>query len=348
MNGRFLLNKNYFRAREEFMQISTVKSFIASAICISVLLTSTFAVGADTFPQKGKIITMIIPYNPGGSTDTEARIIAPLLENFLKTPVQVLNKPGARTQIAMGELASSKPDGYTLLFGSFPGGLIPAVDPETPAPYTMKDFVAVSSLSKEPFAFSVQKSSPYKSMKDVMDYVKANPEKFKVAVPGLLMMGHLSLVNLERTTGTKFAAVTFDGTAPGRTALLGGHVDGLIATVSETNVAVKADLAVILGIMDDESSPEAPGVKTMPEQGLDFKMAASQIVLAPAGLPAEVMGKLEDAFQGVSKNESYIQRMKAVGNTMSYRNAKESQEYILQLEKQIKPAIEQARKEQKK
>ena len=120
-----------------------------------------------------------MPYNAGGGADTDARIIAPLLEKKLGIPVQVVDKPGAGTQVGMTELTSAKPDGYTILLGHFPGTVTTYLDPTRQTVYKRKDFAGVAFTSSEPFTFIVAKDSPHKSMKDVIDFAKANPEKFK-------------------------------------------------------------------------------------------------------------------------------------------------------------------------
>jgi tripartite-type tricarboxylate transporter receptor subunit TctC len=328
-----------------FKNFRIMATIFVIVICIASMFNLSFA--ASDFPKKGKIVTIIVPYSAGGSTDTEARLIAPLLEKKIGATVQIVNKPGAATQVGMTELTLSKNDGYTLLFGSFPGTLIPAIDSTRQATYTLKDFMGISSFSKEPFVFAVSNDSPFKSIKDVVEYAKANPEKFKVAVTGILLPPHLALLELEKQTKIKFSPVHFDGAAPARTAFMGGHTDGLIATVSEANVAVKGNFARIIGVMDTDENPEASNVKTMSDQGYKVVMTTSQIFVAPAGVPSEIVKKIEDSLMDASKNEQYLEKMKQFGATVKFRGAHESQEYLLQLANQIKPLIEDARKEQK-
>ncbi len=311
--------------------------------CLLLVPPST---AADTYPQKGRMLTIIVPYNAGGGADTDARIIAPLLEKKLGIPVQVVNKPGAGTQVGMTELTSSKPDGYTLLLGHFPGTVTTYLDPTRQTAYTRKDFVGVAFTCSEPFTFIVRKDSPYKSMKDVIDFAKANPEKFKVAVTGVLLPPHLSVLELEKQTGAKFAVVHFDGAAPGRTAFLGGHTDALVALVSEAAPALKGDMARVIGIMDTERNPQLPGVKTLPEMGFNVTMVNSEGILAPAGTPAAVIQVLEAAIKEAVENETYLARMKQLGITVRFKGAQESEAWLTKLENQVRPLIEEARKKQ--
>nr|MCU0564814.1 tripartite tricarboxylate transporter substrate binding protein [Desulfobacterales bacterium] len=270
-------------------------------VCMVVLgFMGQSAVAADklNYPQKGKVLTIIVPYNAGGGADTDARIIAPLLEKKMGIPVQVVNKPGAGTQVGMTELTSAKPDGYTILLGHFPGTVTTYLDATRQTAYSRKNFVGVAFTASEPFTFIVGKDSPHKTMKDVVDAAKANPEKLKVAVTGLLLPP---------------ATVHFDGAAPGRTAFLGGHTDALVALVSEAAPALKGDMARVIGIMDTEGNAQLPGVKTMPEQGYKVLMVNSEGILAPAGTPPAIIQYLESAIKEAVANEAYTSRMKQLG-----------------------------------
>jgi tripartite-type tricarboxylate transporter receptor subunit TctC len=316
-------------------------------VALSLMGRPSVAADKLNYPQKGRVLSIIVPYNAGGGADTDARIIAPLLEKKMGIPVQVVNKPGAGTQVGMTELTSAKPDGYTILLGHFPGTVTTYLDATRQTAYSRKDFAGVAFTSSEPFTFIVGKDSPHKSMKDVVDTAKANPEKFKVAVTGLLLPPHLSVLELEKQTGAKFATVHFDGAAPGRTAFLGGHTDALVALVSEAAPALKGDMARVIGIMDAQGNAQLPGVKTMPEQGYKVLMVNSEGILAPAGTPPAIIQYLESAIKEAVANEVYTSRMQQLGINVSFKGAKDSEQWLTQLENQVKPLIEEARKNQK-
>jgi tripartite-type tricarboxylate transporter receptor subunit TctC len=320
---------------------------LLALVALSLMCRPSDAADKLNYPQKGRILSIIVPYNAGGGADTDARIIAPLLEKKMGIPVQVVNKPGAGTQVGMTELTAAKPDGYTILLGHFPGTVTTYLDATRQTAYSRKDFAGIAFTASEPFTFIVAKDSPHKSMKDVVDYAKANPEKFKVAVTGLLLPPHLSVLELEKQTGAKFATVHFDGAAPGRTAFLGGHTDALVALVSEAAPALKGDMARVIGIMDTEGNAQLPGVKTMPEQGYKVLMVNSEGILAPAGTPPAIIQYLEAAIKDAVANEAYTSRMQQLGIDVKFKDAKESELWLTQLESQVKPLIEEARKNQK-
>lgn len=319
---------------------------LLSLAAILLLFQSSIASDKINYPQKGRVLSIIVPYPAGGGADTDARIIAPLLEKKMGIPVQVVNKPGAGTQVGMTELTSAKPDGYTILLGHFPGTVTTYLDPTRQTAYSRKNFTGVAFTSSEPFTFIVAKDSPYKSMQDVVDYAKANPEKFRVAVTGILLPPHLSVLELEKQTGAKFATVHFDGAAPGRTAFLGGHTEALVALVSEAAPALKGDMARVIGIMDTQGNDQLPGVKTMPDQGYKVLMVNSEGILAPAGTPPAILQYLEEAINEAVTNEAFTSRMKQLGINVKFKGAKESDQWLTQLENQVKPLIEEARKKQ--
>jgi tripartite-type tricarboxylate transporter receptor subunit TctC len=319
---------------------------LVSLAAILLLCQSSIASDKINYPQKGRVLSIIVPYNAGGGADTDARIIAPLLEKKMGIPVQVVNKPGAGTQVGMTELTSAKPDGYTILLGHFPGTVTTYLDPTRQTAYGRKNFAGIAFTASEPFTFIVGKDSPYKTMKDVVDYAKANPEKFRVAVTGILLPPHLSVLELEKQTGAKFATVHFDGAAPGRTAFLGGHTEALVALVSEAAPALKGDMARVIGIMDTQGNEQLPGVKTMPDQGYNVLMVNSEGILAPAGTPPAIIQYLEEAIKEATANEAYKSRMKQLGINVKFKGAKESEQWLTQLENQVKPLIEEARKKQ--
>lgn len=319
--------------------------FTMFVICL--ISQSSFAAEKINYPQKGRVLTIIVPYNAGGGADTDARIIAPLLEKKMGIPVQVLDKPGAGTQVGMTELTSAKPDGYTILLGHFPGTVTTYLDPTRQTAYTRKSFVGIAFTCSEPFTLIVAKNSPYKNVKDVVDYAKANPEKFKIAVTGILLPPHLSVLDLEKKANVKLTTVHFDGTGAGRTAFLGGHTDGLVALVSEAAPALKSDMARVIGIMDTQGNVQLPGVQTMIEQGYNVLMPNTEGIIAPAGTPPAIIQYLEAAIKGVTTDPAYVSQMQKLGVDVKFRGSKESEEWMTQLEDRVRPLILEERQKQK-
>ncbi len=319
---------------------------ILSVVIAWVLVSQPSFAAGPAYPQKGKVLTIIVPYNAGGGADTDARIIAPLLEKRLGIPVQVVDKPGAGTQVGMTELTSAKPDGYTVLLGHFPGTVTTYLDPTRQTAYTRKSFVGIAFTCAEPFTLIVAKDSPYKKVQDVVDYAKANPEKFKIAVTGILLPPHLAVLDLEKKSGVKLTTVHFDGSGSGRTAFLGGHTEGMVALVSEAAPALKSDMARVIGIMDTKGNAQLPDVKTMRDQGFDVIMPNTEGIIAPAGTPPEIIAKLEGALKEISTDPAYVSQMEKLGIEVRFKGSKEAEEWMTQLENTVRPLILEERKKQ--
>ncbi len=323
---------------------------IALLFVAGVLLAVSPAWSADkpaNYPQRGRHLTVIVPYGAGGSSDTNARFLCSYLEKKIGTTIQIVNKPGAGSQVGMTELTASRPDGHTLCWGSFAGIVIPYLDPARQTSYGRKDYKAVSFVVGQPLVLLVGKNSPLQSVKDVVAFAKANPEKFKVALSGILLMPHFSMLELERQAGIKIATVHHDGEAEARTSFLGGHTEGLVCTVSAALSIVKNNQAKPLAVMDTVANSFLPDVKTMAEQGYNIAMGTEEALLVPAATPPAVIKYLEGTIQEIIKEPSFQEKVAQMKVPMRYRNAADAEAHIDAIEKMVKPLIETVRKSQK-
>ncbi len=311
---------------------------IVIALALTSLVIEPAAAGQKvSFPEKGRPISFIVPFAPGGATDVCARMVAPAMEKELETPVQVINRPGGGSQVGNSAVATARPDGYTLGYMAMPTILTSYLDPERKAVYTRKSFEPVARIAVVPLVFAVKGNSPYKSMKDLIDAARANPERVKFAVSGILSVNHLPVLMVEKQAGVKFAAVHFDGSAPGLTALMGGHVDAASALEPEIVGQVKAGEIRMLGITDSQRSRGFPEVKTMEEQGYKIYMFSSHAVTAPAGTPKEVVQTLAQAFKKVLSNEELKKKLEGVGLFVRYLDPVQLGKFWEESEAEIQP-----------
>jgi len=291
------------------------------------------------FPEKGRPISLVVPFAPGGATDVSARMVAPAMEKELETPVQVVNRPGGGSQVGNSAVATARPDGYTLGYMAMPTILTSYLDPERKAVYTRKSFEPVARTALVPLVFAVKGNSPYKSMKDLIDAARANPEKIKFAVSGILSVNHLPVLMVEKQAGVKFASVHFDGSAPGVAALLGGHVDAASALEPEIVGQVKAGDIRMIGMADSQRSKGFPEVRTMEEQGYKIYMYASHCVTAPAGTPKEVVQTLAQAFKKVMSNEELQKKLEGVGLFVRYLDSAQLAKFWEESEAEVQPLM---------
>ena len=298
----------------------------------------------DDFPQKGKAITIIVPFGAGGANDSATRLLAPMMEKYLEVPVQVVNKAGASTQVAATELVGSKPDGYTLMMFAIPTTLITYLDPERKATYTRKDFTPVAGVFSDRLGIFVKDDSPFKTVKDVVDAAKANPEKIKVGTAGIMSVNHLGAVAWAQEAGIKFAYVHFNSGTEAITAALGGHLDVATATLGNVGPYVKAGTIRGLGVMDSQESPLLPGVKTFDAQGYKINAPAYYFLTAPAGTPKNVIDVISTAVKKAVSSDEYKKRLAEVGGEAKYMDPVEITTFWAERESWTKPLMEEAKK----
>lgn len=305
--------------------------------------TAVPAAKAANFPEKGKSVSLIVPFPAGGSTDVSARVLTSFMEKELGVPIQVINKGGAGSQLGITELAGSKPDGYTLGFTLLPATITIYLDPERKAVFGRKDLQFVGMHVSDPQLVAVPVDSPYKSIKDLIDAAKAKPDQIKVASVGILGPEHLSILNLQKLSGAKFNIVQFEGSAPALTALLGGHIDLQLGTLGVFASAYKSGKVRFLGVMDKEENRLTPGVKTLESQGYKLYSSVDRIVSAPTGIPKGVTDVLTSAMKRAMDNNDHKKKIEDMGMTLRYMSPDQIAAYWDEMEAQVKPLMAEAR-----
>ena len=270
------------------------------------------------FPVKGRPITMIVPFAAGGPNDLAARLLAPIFEKELGVPVEVVNKAGAGTQVGMSEMARAKPDGHTLAYSSIPSSLV-YLDPERKADYGTKDLAVIAQHQKEAGSVSVRADSPFKTLKDLLDYAKAHPGELKAADNGVMTVNNINLLLTQKVAGVQFAPVHFDGTAPELTALLGGHVDLMFTNINPQTVGPsKSGQIRVLGVMDDKQNKQLPEVPTFESQGYKLYAYTSYGLWGQAGLPADIVATLDGLVKKAADDPDHVQKMADAGMSVNY------------------------------
>jgi tripartite-type tricarboxylate transporter receptor subunit TctC len=292
---------------------------IAAVLTATTLFWVTSPGWAADFPQKGKTIQVLVGFAAGGSSDAGARILAGGLEKELGTSVMVVNKPGASGQIAYTALTQAKPDGYTIVNTNFPSSIITYLDPARQATYSRKNFELLALHVIDPVLFAVKADSPYKTLKDLIEAVKANPKKVRISTTGIQADEAFAILKFQKMTGTQFAMVHFaQGIAPSVLALMGGKTDVFCGNVGDLLAQFKSGEVRILGIMDNKPSRFYPGVKTFEEQGYKLYDCSSRGFAAPAGTPREVVDILSQAIRKAVATEEHKKRMEDMGLTIRY------------------------------
>lgn len=284
----------------------TRRRFMATAAGLAAGLVAAPAVlRADTFPSRP--VELVVGFAPGGGTDVTARTFAGYLSTELGSQVIVLNKPGASGEIALAGVARAKPDGYTLGVTNMPGLVTLPIERQTK--FQLSDFDYVANLVSDPSAFSVQPDSPIKTLKDLVEAAKKDPGGVTFGSTGIGTDDHLCLVLFEQATGVKLNHVPFQGAGPMRTAVLGGQV-----TVAGLNVGEVAPFQTQLRMIAQGGATRsrfAPDVPTFKEQGVNVEMGSERGIVAPKGLPVDVMAKLSEATAKIMKNPEFLAKIES-------------------------------------
>ena len=292
-----------------------------------------------TFPEKGKPITMIIPWATGGSLDLSARLLASDMEKTLGTTIQVVNKPGASGQVGTTELAKAKPDGYTFGVTALPSTNTIYLDPERQAVFSRKDLAPIARYTSDPEFIAVNADSKYRTFKDLLDDARANPGKVTVGTAGILSVMHVAVLSLQKATDTQFSVVQFDGGTQAPTALAGGHIDAIVDTIGGLASFMNAGKIRVLGVMDGQPAAMLPEAPTLESQGAKVYVSTSRGYSAPAGTPKEIIDVLSAAIKKATENEEHGKKIQEIKLTMAYLDAAGFSAYWDEMDAWVKPLI---------
>ena len=272
----------------------------------------------QTFPAKP--VRIVVGYSAGGGNDVIMRIVGQKLGENLGQPVVIDNKPGAASIIAAEHVAKSAPDGYTLLMG--PSGPIvfnPALYPKLP--YSpQKDFAPIGLIGAFPLMLVVNGNSPIKSVKDLIDAAKANPDKANYGSSAASFQFASELFNLR--TGSRFVHIPYKGANDSSLAVASGVVMMTIADPSSADGLIKSGKIRALATTGPQRAPAYPSVPTMAEAGVpDFALTLWTGLLAPAGTPAPVVKRLQDELAKTLRDPDVRNRLMALAVTPDAGNA---------------------------
>jgi tripartite-type tricarboxylate transporter receptor subunit TctC len=291
--------------------------------------------GAAGYPEKP--LSMIVAFAPGGGTDVAARVIAEYVKPHLGQSIAVENKPGAGGQIGFTALAKSRPDGYTIGFLNVPSILlIKMLRPD--ATYKMADFTPIANIQLDPVLLTVKPDSPFKTMKEFVDHAKQNPGKLNVAGDGPQTNNHLQAVIMEKQLGIKVNFVSYNGSGPAITALLGGQVDAAVPSLSPAVPHVEGGRMRALALFDTERFPGLSSVPTAQEAaGVAVPPIGASMrgIAVPAGVPADRVKTLEDAFAKLATDPKFVAKAKEMGVPIKYLDSKKFQEFLGSAEKEL-------------
>jgi tripartite-type tricarboxylate transporter receptor subunit TctC len=276
---------------------------------------------AQAYPVRP--ITIICPWGAGGGTDATARIVASVLEKELKQPVNVVNRTGGSGVVGHAAIAAARPDGYTLGIVTVEISMMhwQGLTELKPDSYT-----PLALMNEDPPGIQVNSASPYKTVKELADAIKAAPHgKMKASGTGQGGIWHLALVGWLTAMGLKpdhVAWVPLNGAAPAMQDLAAGGLDLVTCSVPEARAIIEAGKARSLAVMAAERNPAFKDVPTLKEaMGIDYTTGAWRGFTAPKGLPADIATKLTAALQTVNKSKEFLDFMAARGFGVRWADA---------------------------
>lgn len=292
------------------------KILMAAAVGMASFASVT-AVNAQAYPNQA--ITFVVPYSPGGSSDTRSRQLAQHLSHTLGVSVVVENRPGASGNIGTGQIARAKPDGYTIGLGNFaPMAVNKALYGDSLPFDPKKDIQAIALIERGPLALAVNAQSSFKTAQDVVAQAKREPGKLNYGSTGSGGASHLATELFKQRTGTDATHIPYKGGAPALNDLISNNIDMYLELPSlfipQLNVAEPR--IRVVGVAADERIKALPDVPTFKEQGIDVSASNWFGVIGPAGLPADVVNTLNTAVNKALQNPEFKQLVESQGSTV--------------------------------
>ena len=271
---------------------------------------------AAQYPDKP--ITLLAGYPPGGLVDIVTRLVAEGMKPRFAKGITVVNRPGAAGSVAVAEVVRAAPDGYTLVLTPH-SALVIAAQMQDLAYKTPDDYDPILNLVAYYPMIAVRTESEYKTIDDLIADAKSNPGKLRVGSPGEGTSSHLNLEELMRVTGTKMVHVPFQGWGQSSPALLGGHIEALVAQPGELRGAVDGKRMRVLVNFRPQRLPSFADVPTAKEHGWDVANGVWYLLLAPKGTPAPVMRYVHDAAKSAIDEPKFAADMANRGIDVDYR-----------------------------
>jgi tripartite-type tricarboxylate transporter receptor subunit TctC len=274
--------------------ISLLRRPLVALAFAALAVSPTAARAQDAWPSRP--IKLIVPFAPGGNTDTIARLTAERLGKALPATFVIENITGAGGLTATNTVAKAAPDGYTLFIVASPQfGIVPALQNVTFDP--VRDFTPIKNITFNPFVLVVHKSFPAGNLKELIAWGTANSDQITYASGGVGSVGHLTAALLFAKTGLKVKHVPYRGGAPAQVDVVAGHVPMTFSNLSDALTQAKNPDVRFFAVSSAKRALQLPDVPTVAEQGVaGFETVAWNGLVGPAGLPPAIVARIEKAL----------------------------------------------------
>jgi tripartite-type tricarboxylate transporter receptor subunit TctC len=289
---------------------------LVSLLSVALVLGGV-APAAAQYPERA--LTIVAAYPAGGMVDIVARPLAEGMKKKFPKGVAVLNRPGGGGSVGMAEVAQAKPDGYTVILA--PVSTLVIHPQLNDLPYKTPDDYQpiINTIAFYPLLV-VREDAPWKTVHEFANAAKANPGKYRVGTPGEGTGSHLSLEQLASAAGFKFTHVPFSGWGESSPALLGGHVDAVVAQPGEVKPLVEGKKLRTLVVFQQKRHEAFPSTPTAKELGWDAGLGTWFVLTAPKGTPPAVVQYIHDAAKVAMEEPTFVNLMKTRAVDLDYKS----------------------------
>jgi putative tricarboxylic transport membrane protein len=307
---------------------------LAAVLAVALLVP---APAKAAFPERD--ITLVVPWSAGGGTDTLARTLVKNGKKYFGVNINVVNRVGGTGVVGMDSVVKAKPDGYTVGVITFNLSTYRLLGQSE---LSYRDFDLIALLNRSPAGLSVKADSQFRGMKELVEYAKANPGVVTIGHSGPAGAWHLAGAAIAQKYGLKFTFVPFDGAAPTRTALVGGHISMCASGMDEVLQFYQTKQVRILAAVTPTRNPFFADVPTLAEAGypLESYIYDWRGLGTTKGTPPEVLKVLRDGFQKAAEDPEYIALMDKVTLPRTYLGHEKFQEFLIGMEKSLEPTLE--------
>ena len=300
---------------------------LAALTALAVL--STGARAQEPYPARP--ITLVVPFPPGGVADLTARPVAAAMEKVLKSPVGVVNKTGAAGAVGMQFVATSKPDGYTLLLALSSISIIPEADKlfGRPPAFTVDQFAPIALISADPTILVVPADKPWRTAKDFIEDATRRPGQIAFSSSGVYGTLHMAMELFSHAAGIRLRHVPYAGAGPALTAILGGHVDALASGPAVVLPHIKSGKLRPLagwGAARVAALPDVPTFKELGYPGAEFYIWAG--LFAPRDTPEPVLAKLRGSVRAAVGDPDFRAAMDKLETPVAFKQGEEFRKFF--------------------
>lgn len=276
---------------------------------LGVLAATTAACARPEGPWPSREVRVIVHAAPGGMSDTVARFTSRGLNERLGVPVLCENRVGAMGAVAFSAVKFAAPDGYVVGYAPVELAVVPHLQY---VDLSIGDFDLLARHHRAPAALAVGSNSPYRTLREFLEALRGG-SRVALGSAGPLSVWHLGTLALSRQVGRDFVYAPFPGSGPATTALLGGHVDAVMAGVPEVQALVRGGAVRLLGIMGEARSPVFPQVPIFRDEGLDLLFEAWGGFMMPKGVAAATLARLEQEILAAFQQPAFLTYCRTAG-----------------------------------